>query len=64
MSTRSTTERIGEWFAGSLPSPTRGVRKLLSLVGFVTVWWLFYQFGVLNFEHFVSPWTTIVEFAG
>lgn len=42
MSTRSTTERIGEWFAGSLPSPTRGVRKLLSLVGFVTVWWLFY----------------------
>ena len=33
-------------------------------MGFVAVWWLFYQFGVLNFEHFVSPWTTIVEFAG
>ncbi|WP_425499633.1 ABC transporter permease [Halogeometricum luteum] len=62
MSTRSTTERVGEWFTGSFPSPTRGVRKLLSLVGFLGVWWLFYQFGVLNFEHFVSPGTALVAF--
>jgi NitT/TauT family transport system permease protein len=64
MSTGSTSERLVDGFAESLPSPTRGVRKLISLVGFVAVWWLFYQFGVLNFEHFVSPTTTIVEFVG
>ncbi|WP_049902382.1 ABC transporter permease [Halococcus agarilyticus] len=62
MSTRSATDRIGEWFSGSLPSPTRGMRKLLSLVGFLGVWWVFYQFGVLNFEHFVSPGTALVAF--
>ncbi|EMA54101.1 ABC transporter permease [Halococcus thailandensis] len=64
MSTGSISDRLVEGFAGGLPSPTRGVRKLVSLVGFVAVWWLFYEFGVLNFEHFVSPVTTIVEFAG
>ncbi|EMA49736.1 ABC transporter permease [Halococcus morrhuae DSM 1307] len=64
MSTGSMSDRLVEGFTGSLPSPTRGVRKLVSLVGFVAVWWLFYEFGVLNFEHFVSPVTTIVEFAG
>ncbi|WP_256684683.1 ABC transporter permease [Halococcus qingdaonensis] len=64
MSTGSMSDRLVKGFAGSLPSPTRGVRKLVSLVGFVAVWWLFYEFGVLNFEHFVSPVTTIVEFAG
>lgn len=62
MSTRSTTELIGEWFTGSRLSPTRGVRKLLSLVGFVAVWWLCYQLGVLNFEHFVSPTAALVAF--
>jgi NitT/TauT family transport system permease protein len=64
MSTSSMSERLVKGFAGSFPSPMRGARKLLSLVGFVAVWWLLYQFGVLNFEHFVSPTTTIVEFAG
>jgi NitT/TauT family transport system permease protein len=64
MSTQSTTERIGEWFTGSLPSPTRTIRKFLSLVGFLVVWWLLYRFGAFNFEYFVSPGTTIVEFVG
>jgi NitT/TauT family transport system permease protein len=64
MSTNSVSERLVEQFTGSLPSPVRGVRKLISLVGFIAVWWLLYQFGVLNFEHFVSPTTTIVEFVG
>jgi NitT/TauT family transport system permease protein len=64
VSTSSVSDRLVEGVAGSLPSPVRGVRKLISLVGFVGVWWLLYQFGVLNFEHFVSPTTTIVEFVG
>ena len=64
MSTGSMSERIGDRFGESLPSPIRGVRKLLSLVGFVAVWWLCYRFGVLNFDHFVSPVTTLVEFVG
>ena len=64
MSTDSVTDRLGKRFSASLPSPTRGVLKTLSLLGFLTVWWLCYRFGVLNFEHFVSPVTTIIEFAG
>lgn len=62
MSTRSTTDHIGEWLTSNLSSPTRGVRKLLSLVGFVAVWWACYHLGVLNFEHFVSPGTALVAF--
>ncbi len=58
------SDRLVEGFTKNLPSPTRGARKLISLIGFVVVWWLFYEFGVLNFEHFVSPVTTIVEFVG
>ncbi|WP_160133509.1 ABC transporter permease [Halococcus salsus] len=62
MSTDSVTDRLGEQLSGALPTPTRGALKLLSLVGFLAIWWLCYRFGVLNFEHFVSPVTTIVEF--
>ena len=64
MSTSPINERLAKGFAKRLPSPLRGARKLVSLVGFIAIWWLFYQFGVLNFEHFVSPTTTIVEFVG
>ena len=64
MSTGSASERLVEGVTESVPSPMRGARKLLSLVGFVAVWWLFYELGVLNFEHFVSPTTTLVEFVG
>lgn len=61
MSTRSAGERFIEEFADA-PSLLRRGRQALSLLGFLTVWWVFYQAGVLNFEHFVSPTTTIAEF--
>jgi NitT/TauT family transport system permease protein len=56
----SLAERVGR--ATELSSVSRRVRQVLSLVGFVAVWWVFYQLGVLNFEYFVSPVTTFYEF--
>jgi NitT/TauT family transport system permease protein len=56
----SLAERVGR--ATELSTVSRRVRQVLSLVGFVAVWWVFYRLGVLNFEYFVSPVTTFYEF--
>lgn len=61
MSIGSAGEQVNNWFA-DVPTPPRRIRQVLSLLGLLAVWWGFYQFGVLNFEHFVSPTTTIRGF--
>lgn len=62
MSAEVIFDRVDE-YVGDAPPMTRQFRRLLSLVGFVTVWWLCYHLGVLNFEHFVSPAAALSGFA-
>lgn len=62
MSSEAISDRFDEYL-GDAPPMTRQFRRLLSLVGFVTVWWLCYHLGVLNFEHFVSPTAALSGFA-
>lgn len=62
MSAEAISDRVDE-YVGDAPPMTRQFRRLLSLVGFVTVWWLCYHLGVLNFEHFVSPAAALSGFA-
>lgn len=64
MSTSTVSDSISEWVERTTDRPSlyRRGRQFLSLIGFVAVWWIFYQFGFLNFEYFVSPTAVFVEF--
>lgn len=63
MSTSSVSDVVAEWTERATDRSLLSLRgrQFLSLIGLVAIWWLFYQFGVLNFEYFVSPTTAFAE---
>jgi len=66
----SAGQTVGDYLAAvgehleTIPRPPRYVLKGLSIVGFLAVWWLLVELGVLGFDLITTPLEAVVALSG